>query len=91
MAFQWLSQKLHLASNPGELHSEALVAAQRFDADELYLLQKTWNDLADRTNGKGIDKETFLQFFPLNGLLGERLFAQVRFNNLLLQILIKIY
>ena len=27
---------------------------------------------------KGIDKETFLQYFPLNGLLGERLFAQVR-------------
>lgn len=24
----------------------------------------------------GIDKETFLQYFPLNGLLGERLFAQ---------------
>ena len=45
MAFQWLSQKLHLASNPGELHSEARVAAQRFDADELYLLQKTWKDL----------------------------------------------
>lgn len=25
----------------------------------------------------GIDKETFLQYFPLNGLLGDRLFAQV--------------
>jgi len=32
--------------------------------------------MADRNNGKGIDKETFLQYFPLNGLLGERLFAQ---------------
>ena len=27
--------------------------------------------------------ETFLQYFPLNGLLGERLFAQVRFNTIL--------
>ena len=27
-------------------------------------------DLAERNGGKGIDKETFLQFFPLNGLLG---------------------
>jgi hypothetical protein len=42
------------------------------DPDEVYLLQKTWQDLADRTNGKGIDKETFLQYFPLTGLLGER-------------------
>ena len=24
----------------------------------------------------GIDKDTFLQYLPLNGLLGERLFAQ---------------
>ena len=45
------------------------------DDDEVYVLQKTWQDLADRTNGKGIDKETFLQYFPLTGLLGERLFA----------------
>ena len=29
-----------------------------------------FKDLADRTGGKGIDKETFLQYFPLNGLLG---------------------
>ena len=27
-------------------------------------------------SGKGVDKETFLQYFPLNGLLGERLFCQ---------------
>lgn len=52
------------------------VAAQKFDDDEICILEKTWQDLADRGNGKGIDKETFLQYFPLNGLLGERLFAQ---------------
>jgi len=43
---------------------------------ELDILQKTWSDLADRTNGKGIDKDTFLTYVPLSGLLGERLFAQ---------------
>jgi serine/threonine protein kinase/Ca2+-binding EF-hand superfamily protein len=58
------------------LNKEAQVAASKFDSDEMHLLKKTWEDLADRTNGKGIDKETFLQYFPLNGLLGERLFAQ---------------
>jgi hypothetical protein len=41
----------------------------------LYLVEFK-SDLADRTNGKGIDHETFLQYFPLNGLLAERLFAQ---------------
>lgn len=57
-------------------HNEAKLAAQKFDTDEIHVLRKTWQDLADRSNGKGIDKETFLQYFPLNGLLGERLFAQ---------------
>lgn len=62
--------------NPGELHSIARVAASKFDNEEIALLQMTWQDLADRSKGKGIDKETFLQYFPLNGLLGERLFVQ---------------
>lgn len=52
------------------------MAALKFDTDEIHVLRKTWQDLADRSSGKGIDKETFLQYFPLNGLLGERLFAQ---------------
>jgi Ca2+-binding EF-hand superfamily protein len=58
------------------LHKEARIAAQKFDDDEIHVLKKTWEDLSERSNGKGIDKETFLQYFPLNGLLGERLFAQ---------------
>lgn len=58
------------------LHHEAKLAKQKFDEDELVVLRKTWRDLADRSGGKGIDKDTFLQYFPLNGLLGERLFAQ---------------
>lgn len=56
--------------------SEGRLSASKFDDDEICILQKTWQDLADRSTGKGIDKDTFLQYFPLNGLLGERLFAQ---------------
>lgn len=58
------------------LHKEARIAAQKFDDDEIHVLKKTWEDLSERSNGKGIDRDTFLQYFPLNGLLGERLFAQ---------------
>eukprot|EP00428_Durinskia_dybowskii_P061805 CAMPEP_0170369566 /NCGR_PEP_ID=MMETSP0117_2-20130122/8050_1 /TAXON_ID=400756 /ORGANISM="Durinskia baltica, Strain CSIRO CS-38" /LENGTH=1024 /DNA_ID=CAMNT_0010624291 /DNA_START=209 /DNA_END=3283 /DNA_ORIENTATION=+ len=64
------------ASNSGTMHGEAKLAAQKFDQDEIHVLRKTWQDLADRSSGKGVDKDTFLQYFPLNGLLGERLFAQ---------------
>jgi Ca2+-binding EF-hand superfamily protein len=63
-------------STPSNSHNEAKLAAQKFDQDEIHVLRKTWQDLADRSSGKGVDKETFLQYFPLNGLLGERLFAQ---------------
>jgi|LauGreSBDMM110SN_4_FD.fasta_scaffold336809_1 Ca2+-binding EF-hand superfamily protein len=59
-----------------KLHGEAKLAATKFDKDEIEVLEKTWRDMAERNNGKGVDKETFLQYFPLNGLLGERLFAQ---------------
>lgn len=65
----------------GALHHEARKAALKFDTDEIHVLRKTWQDLADRSGGKGIDKDTFLQYFPLNGLLGERLFAQFDTNN----------
>lgn len=60
----------------GELHHEAKLAASKFESDELHILKKTWDDLAERNDGKGIDKEIFLQYFPLTGLLGDRLFAQ---------------
>lgn len=60
----------------GELHSEAKLAASKFENDELHVLKKTWVDLAERNDGLGIDKEIFLQYFPLTGLLGDRLFAQ---------------
>ncbi len=53
-----------------KLNGEARLAATKFDSDEIEVLEKTWQDMADRSNGKGIDKDTFLQYFPLNGLLG---------------------
>jgi serine/threonine protein kinase/Ca2+-binding EF-hand superfamily protein len=61
---------------PHHQNFEAKLALHKFDQDEIHVLKKTWQDLADRSNGKGIDKETFLAYFPLHGLLGERLFAQ---------------
>lgn len=62
-------------SSFGQLHAESKLAASKFDQDELHILKQTWQDLADRCEGRGIDKDTFLQYFPLNGLLGERLFV----------------
>ena len=38
------------------------------------MLRMSFDNLADRSQGKAMDKETFLQFFPLPGLHGERLF-----------------
>ena len=63
------------SSITGGLSAHAKLAASKFDKDELHILKQTWSDMADRCDGKGIDKETFLQYFPLNGLMGERLFA----------------
>lgn len=65
-----------MGTSSGNTHKEAKLAAQKFDTDEIHVLRKTWQDLADRSDGTGVDKDTFLQYFPLNGLLGERLFAQ---------------
>jgi Ca2+-binding EF-hand superfamily protein len=48
----------------------------RFDRKDIEIIFLTWRELADRSNGKGIDQEVFLQYFPLHGLLGERLFVQ---------------
>ncbi|KAG5175768.1 hypothetical protein JKP88DRAFT_172109 [Tribonema minus] len=47
-----------------------------FDHCEITVLRQTFKDLC-AISGKGtsVDKETFLQYFPLPGLLGERLFA----------------
>ncbi len=55
-------------------HSHSNEAEKRFSCKELDLLRKSFKDLAQRSPGKTIDKETFLKFFPLPGLHGERLF-----------------
>ncbi|GFE54399.1 calcium dependent kinase CDPK7 [Babesia ovis] len=47
---------------------------RRFDRSELEILTKLYKELANRAESRGIDKETFLQFFNLPGLWGERLF-----------------
>ena len=64
------------SAKPLKLDGKAKLAADRFDEDEVHVLYKTWYDMAERHQGKGMDKDTFLQYFPLNGLLGERLFFQ---------------
>ena len=46
----------------------------KFSSMELHMLRKSFSNLAQRSPGKTIDKDTFLQFFPLPGLHGERLF-----------------
>ena len=62
-------------SGAGKIHRGAPeLAASKFNKDELWVLKQTWQDMAERNDGRGIDKETFLQYFPLNGLLGERMF-----------------
>ncbi|CAM9330850.1 unnamed protein product, partial [Sphacelaria rigidula] len=59
-----------------ELASEARQAAERFDECEIKVIKETFKDLCHLKGGSArIDKETFLQYFPLPGLLGERLFA----------------
>lgn len=49
---------------------------KKFDADEVEVLRKVYKELSARNPGPGIDKETFLQYFPLPGLWGERLFQR---------------
>jgi serine/threonine protein kinase/Ca2+-binding EF-hand superfamily protein len=63
-------------SAAGKIHSGApKLAASKFGDDELFILKQTWADMAERNDGRGIDKDTFLQYFPVNGLLGERMFV----------------
>ena len=59
--------------------SEEFIADLRkrfhYHDDELKVIHQTFADLAKRSPGDVIDKPTFLKFFPLPGLLGERLFT----------------
>lgn len=50
-----------------------------FNGDELHILKKIWEDLSERSEDSdhiGIDKETFLKYIPICGLLGERMFVK---------------
>ncbi|KAG5178660.1 hypothetical protein JKP88DRAFT_158720 [Tribonema minus] len=59
-----------------ELAAEARRASERFDDCEIKVIRETFKDLCHLSgDNTRIDKETFLQYFPLPGLLGERLFA----------------
>ena len=52
-----------------------------FNGDELHILRKIWEDLSERSESDevdhiGINKETFLKYIPINGLLGDRIFSK---------------
>lgn len=48
-----------------------------FNSDQLYLLNKIYNDLLEKSNNpktEGISKDIFLHYIPLKGELGDKLF-----------------
>ena len=63
------------SSSSAHMSAEATSsAAVHFSSEEFHLIKAAFKDLAQRSPGKTIDKRTFLDFFPLPGLHGERLF-----------------
>jgi len=54
---------------------------KKFTSIEFDFIFKSFKDLAQRSPGNTIDKETFLRFFPLPGLHGERLFKAFDHKN----------
>jgi Ca2+-binding EF-hand superfamily protein len=62
-------------SSSAQYKKDARRAAAKFDHSEISILKQTFKDLAERSPGKTVDKATFLTYFPLPGLIGERLFA----------------
>lgn len=54
----------------------------RFTEDELYVLKKTWENLAEKNSGLGITKEVFVQYVQLNGVISELLFEQFNIKKL---------
>lgn len=53
-----------------------------FTDDELYVLKKTWNNLAEKNSGLGITKEVFIQYVQMNGLIQELLYDQFNIKKL---------
>ncbi|CAN0088156.1 unnamed protein product, partial [Discosporangium mesarthrocarpum] len=62
---------------------EGREAIERFHEVELRVIMMTYKELASvsQGGGEGIDKETFLQYFPVPGLVGERLFHVIDHKN----------
>ncbi len=59
-----------------KLEGDAKRQIERFDTLELKVIKETFKDLSHISGGERcIDKETFLQYFHLPGLIGRRLFA----------------
>lgn len=54
----------------------------QFTDDELYVLKKTWENLAEKNLGEGISKEVFMQYVQLNRPLQELLFDQFNIKKL---------
>ena len=71
--------KRRLTARLSHSHMGALSADSdgfaRYNDKELTLLDRMFQDLAKRSPDKTMSKETFLQYFALPGILGERLFA----------------
>ena len=68
------SSAARMGSASSSYLDELSCASLKFTAEEFHLLKAAFKDLAQRSPGKTIDKDTFLKFFPLPGLQGNRLF-----------------
>lgn len=42
------------SGKPIQLTGKAKLAASKFDADEQHVLHKIWQDMSERSNGKGV-------------------------------------
>jgi hypothetical protein len=65
-------KNLSAFGNPIHLQGKAKIAASKFDLDEIHVLHKTWQDMSDRSNGKGRRVA-----FPIVGLLNLKLIIYV--------------
>eukprot|EP00357_Protocruzia_adherens_P016342 CAMPEP_0115019946 /NCGR_PEP_ID=MMETSP0216-20121206/29784_1 /TAXON_ID=223996 /ORGANISM="Protocruzia adherens, Strain Boccale" /LENGTH=753 /DNA_ID=CAMNT_0002391589 /DNA_START=207 /DNA_END=2468 /DNA_ORIENTATION=+ len=63
--------------------SELRSALRKFDKQEQNMLKKLFTNLAARSDGNTMNKETFLQFIQMPGMWGERLFSEfdIKENN----------
>ena len=59
------------------LQEDYRTALTRFNRGKVTLVRNIFKELTDSstTPGKTIDKTAFLKYFPLPGMMGERLFA----------------